>query len=174
MELYRGMGSFDSQHPAVQDASFAQDDKVAGEWSLSRWVPGRGAMEKPHPVAKDATRMGHPAERRALHTAVFFHAAIFGHLERVDVDGAGIGVDIGVQDDVMAFMAFNGVGIVDGPALAVFVGGEGFAVIADFADDVSALGGSHGGTAALAHVAHVVLSEKCSGCANQCGCKGKS
>jgi len=43
MELYRGMGSFDSQHPAVQDASFAQDDKVAGEWSLSRWVPGQGA-----------------------------------------------------------------------------------------------------------------------------------
>ncbi len=130
--------------------------------------------KSPTPSQKSATRMGHPAERRALHTAVFFHAAIFGHLERVDVDGAGIGIDIGVQDDVMAFMAFDGVGIVDGPALAVFVGGEGFAVIADFANDVSALGGSHGGTAALAHVAHVVLSEKCSGCANQCGCKGKS
>jgi hypothetical protein len=92
--------------------------------------------EKRFAISATRTRSVVNLSVAAVVAAFLGQDALLCHLQRHDVDLHLVGIDVGVEDNVMALVSFDGVGIDDGPGFAVLVAGEAGSISADFAFDV--------------------------------------
>src|SRR5947209_10494581 len=68
------------------------------------------------------------------------HIVVAGHLERYDIHRGLVGRHVGLQGDMVPFVALDRIGVIDRQAFAVLVAHESFSVITDFARDVGSFG----------------------------------
>jgi len=82
---------------------------------------------------------------------------LFGveHFQRYHIDFILAGVNMSLEGDVVSFVPFDGIGVGDGPGLAVLIAHEGLPIVADRAHDGAGL---HGGVGACAALLHGVLA----------------